>query len=128
MLVMLVLQSIYMNQIRMGGSMSQKVGLPNNSYEPITNTAWFAPGLCKLQKGCTRLAAANAKAYQLLAHGRWFSHGTPASCTSKNGCHDLSEILQKMALNTKNHSNSTDQNDPFSALFRPLSVVLDITG
>jgi hypothetical protein len=41
----------------------------------------FAPGLCKLQKGCTRLAAANAKAYQLLAHGRWFSHGTPASYT-----------------------------------------------
>jgi hypothetical protein len=33
-----------------------------------------------------------------------------------------------MALNTKNHSNSTDENDAFSALFRPLSVVLDITG
>jgi hypothetical protein len=31
----------------------------------------FAPGLCKLPKGCTRLAAANAKAYQLLAHGGW---------------------------------------------------------
>jgi hypothetical protein len=55
-------------------------------------------GLCKLQKGCTRLAAANAKAYQLLAHGRWFSQGTPASCTSKNGCHDLAEILMKNAL------------------------------
>jgi hypothetical protein len=67
----------------------------------------FAPGLCKLQKGCTLLAAANAKAYQLLAHGRWFSQGTPASCTSKNGCHDVAEILLKMALNTKNHSNST---------------------
>jgi hypothetical protein len=54
----------------------------------------------KLQKGCTQLAAANAKAYQLLAHGQWFSQGTPASCTSKNGCHDLAEILLKMALNT----------------------------
>jgi hypothetical protein len=64
--------------------------------------------ICKLQKGCTRLAAANAKAYQLLAHGRWFSQGTTASCTSKNGCHDLAEILMKMALSTKNHSNSTD--------------------
>jgi hypothetical protein len=51
----------------------------------------FSPGLCKLQKGCTRLAAANAKAYQLLAHGQWFSQGTPASCKSKNGCHDLAE-------------------------------------
>ena len=55
----------------------------------------FAPGLCKLQKGCTRLAAANAKAYQLLAHGRWFSQGTPASYTSNTGCHDLAEILLK---------------------------------
>jgi hypothetical protein len=27
----------------------------------------------KLQKGCTRLAAASDKAYQLLAHGRWHS-------------------------------------------------------
>jgi hypothetical protein len=39
----------------------------------------FAPGLCKLPKGCTRLAAANAKACQLLAHGGWFSQGTPES-------------------------------------------------
>jgi hypothetical protein len=66
------------------------------------------PGLCKLENGCTRLAAANAKAYQFLAHGRWFSQGTPASYTSKNGCHDLAEILLKMALNTNNHSKSTD--------------------
>jgi hypothetical protein len=39
------------------------------------------------------LTAANAKAYQLLAHGGWFSQSTPASCTSKKGCHDLAEIL-----------------------------------
>jgi hypothetical protein len=50
----------------------------------------------------------NQKAYQLLAHGRWFYQGTPASYTSKNGCHDLAEILLKMALNTNNHSKSTD--------------------
>jgi hypothetical protein len=38
--------------------------------------------LCKLQKGCTpRLAVASDKAYQLLAHGRWFSLDTPASVT-----------------------------------------------
>jgi hypothetical protein len=41
--------------------------------------------LCKLQKGCTRLAAASDKADQLLAHGRWFSPGTPASSTTKTG-------------------------------------------
>jgi hypothetical protein len=44
-----------------GGSMSYVVGLPNNSYKPITNTAWVPARLCKLQKGCTRLAAASDK-------------------------------------------------------------------
>jgi hypothetical protein len=38
--------------------------------------------------------------YQLLAHGRWFSPGTPASSTTKTGCHDIVEILLKVALNT----------------------------
>jgi hypothetical protein len=54
----------------------QRINL--NSYKPITNTAWVRAQLCKLQKGCTRLAAASDKVYQLLAHGRWFSPGTQA--------------------------------------------------
>jgi hypothetical protein len=33
------------------GSLSYVVGLPNNSYKPITNTAWGRAQLCKLQKG-----------------------------------------------------------------------------
>jgi hypothetical protein len=37
----------------------------------------------------------------LLAHGRWFSPGTPASSTTKTGRHDIAEILLNMALNTK---------------------------
>jgi hypothetical protein len=45
------------------------------SYKPITNTAWVRARLCKLQKGCTRLAAASDLVYQLLAHGGWFSPG-----------------------------------------------------
>jgi hypothetical protein len=53
-----------------GGSMSWVVGLPNNSYKPITNTAWVRARLCKLQKRVQRLAAASVKVYQLLAHGR----------------------------------------------------------
>ena len=85
-----------------GGSMSQVVGLPNNSYKPITNTAWVRARLGKLQKWCTRLAVASDKAYQLLAYGRWFSPGTPAASTTKTGRHDISEILLKVALNTKN--------------------------
>ena len=51
--------------------------------------------LCKLQKGCTRLAAASDKVYQLLAHGRWFSL---ASSTTKTGRHDIAEILLKVVL------------------------------
>jgi hypothetical protein len=47
---------------------------------------------------CTRLAPASDKVYQLLAHGRWFSPGTPASYTTKTGRHDIAEILLKVAL------------------------------
>jgi hypothetical protein len=38
----------------------------------------------------------------LLAHGRWFFPGTPASSTSKTGHHDTAEILLKVALSTIN--------------------------
>jgi len=62
----------------------------------------FAPGFVNYKKGCTRLAAASDKVYQLLAHGRWFSLGTLASSTTKTGRHDIVEILLKVALNTKN--------------------------
>jgi hypothetical protein len=51
------------------------------------------------------LAAASDKVYQLLAHGRWFSPGTPASSITKSGRHDIAEILLKVAFNTKNQSN-----------------------
>jgi hypothetical protein len=77
--------------------MSQVVG-SNNSYKPIINTAWVRARLCKLQKGCIRLAAASDRAYQLLAHGRWFSPSTPASSPTKTGRHDIAEILLKVAL------------------------------
>jgi hypothetical protein len=50
---------------------------------------------------CTRLAAANDKVYQLLAHGGWFSPGIPASSTNKTGRHDITEILLKVALKRK---------------------------
>jgi hypothetical protein len=58
----------------------------------------FAPGFVNYKKGCTRLAAGSDKVYQLLAHGRWFSAGTPASSTTKTGRHDIAEILLKVAL------------------------------
>jgi hypothetical protein len=49
----------------------------------------FAPGFVNYKKGCTRLAATSDKVYQLLAHGRWFSPGIPASSTTKTGRHDI---------------------------------------
>jgi hypothetical protein len=42
----------------------------------------------------------------LLAHGRWFSLGTPASSTTKTGRNDITEILLKVALkHQKSKSN-----------------------
>jgi hypothetical protein len=58
--------------------------------------------LCKLQKGLK-------KVYQLLAHGRWFSPGTPASSTTKTGRHDIADILLKVAL-IHNKSNQIMHN------------------
>jgi hypothetical protein len=66
----------------------------------------FAPGFVNYKKGCTRLAAASDKVYQLLAHGLWFSPGTPASSITKTVRHDIAEILLKVALNTKNQIKS----------------------
>jgi hypothetical protein len=40
------------------------------------------------------------KVCQWLAAGRWFSPGTPVSFFNKTDCHDKTEILLKMALNT----------------------------
>jgi hypothetical protein len=65
----------------------------------------FSPVFVNYKKGCTRLAAVSDKVYQLLAHGQWFSLGTPASSTTKTGRHDIAEILLKVALNTKNQIN-----------------------
>ena len=63
------------------------------------------PGFVNYKKGCPRLAAASDKVIQLLAHGRWFSVGTPTSSTTKTGRHDIAEILLKVASNTKNQIN-----------------------
>ena len=64
----------------------------------------FAPGFVNYIKGCTRLAVASDKVYQLLANGRWFSSVTPASSNTKTGRHDIAEILMKVVLR---HQKST---------------------
>jgi hypothetical protein len=77
----------------------------------LKHTSWrygvgSHPAFVNYKKGCTRLAAASDKVYQLLAHGQWFSLGTLASSTTKTGRHDIAEILLKVALNTKNQIKS----------------------
>jgi hypothetical protein len=67
----------------------------------------FAPGFANYKKGCTRLAAASDKVYQLLAHGRWFSPGTLASSTTKTGRHDIAEILLKVGLKHQKSKNQS---------------------
>ena len=69
------------------------------------NLNLFIKYFANYKKGCTRLAAASDKDYQLLAHGRWSSPGTLASSTTKTGRHDIAEILLKVALNTKKSIN-----------------------
>jgi hypothetical protein len=39
---------------------------------------------------------------QWLETGRWFSLGNPVSSTNKTDCHDITEILLKVVLNTIN--------------------------
>jgi hypothetical protein len=60
------------------------------------------PGFVNYKKGALDSQPQVIKVYQLLAHGRWFSLGTPASSTTKTGHHDIAEILLKVALSTKN--------------------------
>jgi hypothetical protein len=60
----------------------------------------FAPGFVNYKIEFTRLASDTV--YQLFAHGRWFSPGTPASSTTKTGRHDIAEILLKVGINTIN--------------------------
>jgi hypothetical protein len=43
----------------------------------------------------------------LLAHGRWFSPGSPASSTTKTGRHDIAEILLKVKHNKSNQINTS---------------------
>ena len=88
-----------------GGSMSQVVGLPINSYKPIINTAWVHDRLCKLQKGCTRIASASDKVYQLL--GSVVLSGYYCFSITKTGLHDTAEILLKVALKHQIYNQST---------------------
>ena len=59
-------------------------------------------------------SAPSDKVYQLVAHGRWFSPGTPASSTTETGRHDIAEILLKVALKHRNSNQSIVKRSPGS--------------
>jgi hypothetical protein len=64
---------------------------------------WVRTQLCRLQKGCTRLTTASDIFYHLLAHGWWFSPGTPAFSTTFHHFYVFSEnwnigILLKLSI------------------------------
>ena len=88
--------------------MAEYIAKGDNHFHRLLSPIWrgFAPGFVKYKKGRTRLAVASDKVYQLLAHGRLFSPGTPASSTTKTGRHNIAEILLKVALNTINQIKS----------------------
>jgi len=52
-----------------------------------------------------RCATLCDKVFQWLAACRLFSPGTPVSSTNKTDCHDIAEILMKVALNTIKPTN-----------------------
>jgi len=72
----------------------------------------FVPNFVNNTKGCTQLAVASDKVYQLLAQGRWFSLGIPASSITKTGRHDIAEILLKVAIRHQKINQSIYQNLP----------------
>jgi hypothetical protein len=74
----------------------------------------------------SRLAAASDRVYQLLAHGRWYSAGTPASLTTKTGRHDIAEILLKVALNTIDPQNKAKRSSKNCSYQEILTVLISL--
>jgi hypothetical protein len=81
----------------------------HTSLSPIRHG--FAPGFVNYKKGCTRLAGASDKVYQLLANGLLFSPGTSASSTSKIGRHYIAESGVKTPKIKIDQSNPNAKKD-----------------
>jgi hypothetical protein len=67
---------------------------------PLMFWAWIS-----IRVRCTTLCN---KVCQWLATDLWFSPGFPVSSTNKTDCHDITEILLKMALNTIKQTMGTN--------------------
>jgi hypothetical protein len=66
---------------------------------PITTLLWVR---ILIRARCTPLCD---KVCQRLATGLWFSLGSPVSSTNKTDCHNITEILLKVALNIIKQTN-----------------------
>ena len=68
------------------------------------------------------------KVCQSLATGRWFSPGPPVSSPNKTDCHDISEILLKVTLNTikQNKTNNKHGKTYIFHLHNMLYITLGI--
>ena len=84
------------------GSMSQVVRLPNNSYKPITNTAWLRTHFVNYKKGALDSQPQVITFTSCLP----MVGDSPASSTTRTCHHDIAEIMLKLALNTKNQIKS----------------------
>jgi hypothetical protein len=61
----------------------------------------------------------------LLAHGRWFSPGSPASSTTNTGRYDIAQILLKVALkHQKSKSNQSTHVDIISGMIHVETSIL----
>ena len=77
--------------------------LCNQCLSPLMLWIWIS-----IRARCTTLCD---KVCQWLATGRWFSPGPPVSSTYKTACHDITEILLKVALNTIKQTNCFQTRD-----------------
>ena len=89
----------------LGGGSSWKLSYGSWIYNYLCNQC-LSPLMLwvriSIKAKCTTLCD---KACQWLATGRWCFSGTPVSSTNKTDCHDISEILLKVTLNTINRTN-----------------------
>ena len=73
---------------------------------------------------CTKLWD---KVCQWLATGRWFSPGPPVSSTNKTDCHDITEILLKVALNIIKQTNKSVLKWPLCSFYQIKKINLYYT-
>ena len=87
--------------------------LCNQCLSPLMLWVWIL-----IRARCTTLCD---KVCQWLVIGLWFSSGLPVSSTNKTDCHDITEILLKVALNTIKKKLPLDGSENFqSGMFQQI--------